>query len=47
MAQLARETGMTREGLYKTLSGQVNLATIMRVMKVLGLRQSVAPAAHA
>ncbi len=49
MAQLARDTGMTREGLYKALSGQGNpsLATIMKVMKALGLRLSVAHAAHA
>ena len=49
MAQLARDTGMTREGLYKALSGQGNpsLATIMKVMKALVLRLSVAPAAHA
>lgn len=40
MAQLARETGMSREGLYKALSAEGNpsLATIMKVMAALGLR---------
>jgi len=44
MAQLARDTGLTREGLYKALSGQGNpsLATIMKVMKAMGLKLSVA-----
>lgn len=40
MAQLARDTGLTREGLYKALSPQGNpsLATIMKVMTALGVR---------
>lgn len=40
MAQLARDTGLTREGLYKALSAEGNpsLATIMKVMAALGLR---------
>nr|WP_048306456.1 addiction module antidote protein [Halomonas sp. PR-M31] len=38
MAQLARDTGLTREGLYKALSadGNPSFATIMKVMKALG-----------
>jgi probable addiction module antidote protein len=40
MAQLAKETGISREGLYKALSqdGNPSLATILRVLKALGLR---------
>lgn len=39
MAQLARETGISREGLYKALSGQgqPNFATILKVARGLGL----------
>ena len=46
MSQLARETGMTREGLYKALSGDGNpsFATIAKVAKALGLRMTFAPA---
>ena len=40
MSQLAREVGMTREGLYKALSSEGNpsFATIMKVAKALGLK---------
>lgn len=40
MAQLARDTGLTREGLYKALSadGNPSLATIMKVMAALGVK---------
>jgi probable addiction module antidote protein len=40
MAQLARDTGLTREGLYKALNKDSNpsLGTVMKVMKALGLR---------
>lgn len=40
MSQLARDAGMTREGLYKALSGEGNpsFATIMKVSQALGLR---------
>jgi probable addiction module antidote protein len=40
MSQLARDVGMSREGLSKALSGEGNptLATIMKVAKALGLR---------
>lgn len=42
MAQLARDTGLAREGLYKALSteGNPEFATIMKVIKALGLRLS-------
>ncbi|MBW6392029.1 addiction module antidote protein [Billgrantia antri] len=40
MAQLARDTGLTREGLYKALSadGNPSFATIMKVMNALGFK---------
>ncbi|MBI2383222.1 MAG: putative addiction module antidote protein [Gammaproteobacteria bacterium] len=46
MSQLARDTGLTREGLYKALSGEGNpsLATVMKVAHALGLRISFRPA---
>lgn len=43
MSQLARDTGMTREGLYKALSGEGNptLATVAKVAKALGYKLSL------
>ena len=40
MMQLARDTGITREGLYKALSagGNPSLGTILKVMTALGLK---------
>ena len=40
MTQLARETGITRESLYRALSDEGNpeFATIVKVMTALGLR---------
>lgn len=40
ISELAPQTGMSREGLYKALSvdGNPNFATIMKVAKALGLR---------
>jgi probable addiction module antidote protein len=48
MAQIAKETGLSRESLYKALSteGNPEFSTVVRVMKALGLRFSVAPAGH-
>ncbi|MES3000221.1 MAG: addiction module antidote protein [Pseudomonadota bacterium] len=45
MSQVARETGLTREGLYKALSadGNPNLYTIVKVLSALGLRMAVEP----
>jgi probable addiction module antidote protein len=42
MSALSRETGLSRESLYKALSptGNPELATIMKVLKALGLRLS-------
>ena len=45
MSQLARDTGITREGLYKVLSadGNPSFATVMKVAKAFGVRfQAVA-----
>lgn len=46
MMQLARETGLTREGLYKALSpeGNPSFATVMKVCKALGLKMHTEPA---
>ncbi len=40
MTQLAKDTGLAREGLYKALSAEGNpeFATIMKVIKALGLK---------
>ena len=44
MSQLAREIGMTREGLYKALSedGNPSFTTISKVIRALGMRLRVA-----
>ena len=46
MTDVARETGLGRESLYKALgeNGNPELTTVLRVLKVLGLRLSVAQA---
>lgn len=46
MTQLARETGLGRESLYKTLSptGNPELGTVLKVARALGLRLSAVPA---
>jgi len=45
MSQLARDTGLTREGLYKALSGEGNpsFATVTKVAKALGYRFTLQP----
>ena len=46
MSQLARETGLGRESLYKALSasGNPEFATILRVVGALGLQLHATPA---
>jgi probable addiction module antidote protein len=46
MSELARQTGLSREGLYKALSGEGNptLETVHKVAKALGLRLALVPA---
>src|SRR5438477_11539245 len=40
MAQLAKDTGLTREGLYKALNKDSNpsFGTVLKVMKSLGIK---------
>lgn len=40
MAQVAKETGLSRESLYRALSenGNPSFATVLKVAKVLGVR---------
>ncbi len=40
MSQVARETGLARESLYKALSpeGNPEFTTVMKVIKALGFR---------
>jgi probable addiction module antidote protein len=42
MTQIAREAGVTREALYKSLAtgGDPRLSTVLGVMKALGIRLS-------
>jgi probable addiction module antidote protein len=46
MTQVAREAGLGRESLYKSLSptGNPEFATILKVLSALGLQLYVAPA---
>lgn len=48
MSQLARDTGLGRESLYKALSGEGNpsFSTILKVLSALGLRLSPQPISH-
>ncbi len=45
MSQLARDTGLTREGLYKAFSGEGNpsFATVQKVAHALGLDVTFRP----
>jgi probable addiction module antidote protein len=47
MSQLADETGLTRQALYKALSrdGNPEFATVLKVVRALGFRLHPAPAA--
>lgn len=47
MSQLARDTGLTREGLHKALSssGNPEFSTVFKVIKALGLTLHAEPAA--
>ena len=48
MTQLARDTGLSREGLYQALSAKGNpeFATVMKVIKALGLKLHAEAAHH-
>ena len=45
MTKIARETGVTREALYRALSAEGNpeFATVLKVLKTFGLRLSPVP----
>jgi probable addiction module antidote protein len=49
MSQIARDTGLGRESLYKALSAEGNpeFATILKVVEALGLKLQALPAAEA
>jgi probable addiction module antidote protein len=46
MSQIAKQTGLSRESLYKALSAEGNpeFSTVIKVMQALGLRFSVTAA---
>jgi probable addiction module antidote protein len=46
MSQIARETGLGRESLYKALSpdGNPEFATVLKVIQVLGIKLHAEPA---
>lgn len=46
MSQLARDTGISREGLYRALSadGNPEFATVMRVIRALGVHLNASAA---
>lgn len=48
MSQIAREAGVSRESLYRTLSDEGNpeFGTVVKVMRALGVKLAVAPAEH-
>ena len=49
MSQLARDTGLSRESLYKSLSGEraPSSETLFKVMKALGFKLTIEPLGHA
>jgi len=46
MSAIAKETGMSRESLYRALSGDGNpqLSTVLKVLEAMGLKLTVEPA---
>lgn len=48
MTQLAKETGITRDGLYKALSptGNPSFDTVQKILRASGLRLDVATSAQ-
>lgn len=45
MSQLAKDTGLSRESLYKSLSGEraPNSETLFKVIRAMGFKLSVVP----
>ncbi len=48
MTKLSRDTGLSREGLYKALdaNGNPEFSTVFKVIKALGLRLEAKPVDH-
>ena len=48
MTQLSKETGITRDGLYKALSptGNPSFDTVQKVIRAFGLKLNVAAVSH-
>jgi probable addiction module antidote protein len=48
MTQVANDAGLSRESLYKALSGErtPNLDTILKVIRALGIELHAAPIGH-
>ncbi|MHA6731783.1 addiction module antidote protein [Devosia sp. A369] len=48
MSQIARDAGVSRESLYRTLSDEGNpeFGTVMKIVRALGMKLSVAPASN-
>ena len=49
MSDVARKTGLARENLYKalTVTGSPEFTTVLRVLKALGMKLTIRPAAAA
>ncbi|MFT3812485.1 MAG: putative addiction module antidote protein [Acidovorax sp.] len=49
MTQLARDTGLSRESLYKSLSGEraPSSETLFKVIRAMGFKLSLEPVPHA
>ena len=49
MSQIANETGLSRQSLYRALGdgGNPELSTLLKVLRALGLRLAVQPAGRA
>ena len=48
MTQVARDTGLSRESLYKTLSGERNpgFDTVLKIIRALGIELHASPITH-
>lgn len=48
MAQVAKDAGLSRESLYKTLSGKRNpgFGTVLKVVHALGIELHASPISH-
>jgi probable addiction module antidote protein len=48
MMKVSRDSGITREGLYKALGvdGNPSFATVLKVVNALGMQLDIKPAAH-